>query len=114
MRLLMSGVPLQALGYGLRGFFDADGCFFQEPLRKASGTVTAVSVNYHGLRQISRLLSRLGIRHSFYRKYRNTIAIYARASLETYLQRVGFSIRRKRESLEKTIQAAKGIRLKSN
>ena len=112
MRLLMKSVPLRVLGYGLRGFFDADGSFSRDPLHKASGRVTAVSVNYHGLRQISRLLSRLGIRHSFYKNYRNTIAMCARASLETYLQRIGFSIRRKRESLEWTFQEAKRIRLK--
>ena len=104
------GVPLRTLGYGLRGFFDAEGSFFRHPIYKASGRLTVTSVNYHGLKQISRLLTRLGIRHSFYKKYRNTIGVYARASLETYLQRIGFSIRRKRERLELTIRTAKRIR----
>jgi len=110
MRLLMNRVPLRTLGYGLRGFFDAEGSFFRHPIYKASGRLTVTSVNYHGLKQISRLLTRLGIRHSFYKKYRNTIGVYARASLETYLQRIGFSIRRKRERLELTIRTAKRIR----
>ena len=107
MRFLMKRVPLRVLGYGVRGFFDAEGSFFRHPNRKASGRVTASSVNYHGLKQISRLLARLGIRHSFYRKYRNTIAIHAQDSLESYLERVGFGIRRKMEGLEMTIEAAK-------
>jgi len=106
MRFLMKRVPLQVLGYGMRGFFDADGSFSRNPNCKASGVVRASSVNYHGLKQILRLLARLGIRHSFYSKYRNTIAIYAQASLEAYLERVGFGIRRKMEKLEMTIEAA--------
>ena len=108
MRFLMKRVPLRVLGYGMRGFFDAEGAFFRQPNRKASGRVTVSSVNYHGLKQISRLLARLGVRHSFYKKYRNTIAIYAQASLEAYLKRVGFGIRRKMERLEMTIEEAKG------
>jgi LAGLIDADG-like domain len=107
MRCLMKRVALRVLGYGLRGFFDAEGSFRSGSKRKTSGTVTAGSVNYRGLKQISRLLERLGIRHRFYKNYRNAVSISGRASLETYLELVGFGIRRKRKSLEMTVKAAK-------
>ena len=107
MRFLMKRVPLRVLGYGLRGFFDAEGSFVSRSKRKTSGTVNAGSVNYRGLKQISHLLERLGISHRFHKQYVNTVSISGRANLETYLELVGFGIQRKREGLEMTVMAAK-------
>lgn len=107
MKLLMKKVPLEALGYGLRGFFDAEGSCFISPTRKNSATVSASSVNYRGLRQVSRLLVRLGIRHNFWRNYRNTINMSRRVGLEDFQKRVGFSIGRKREKLERAVKGSR-------
>jgi LAGLIDADG-like domain len=109
MRFLTRRIRLRVLGYGLRGFFDAEGSF-SHSLHKTSGRVVASSVNYRGLKQISRLLERLRIRHRFHRGYRNTVSIVGRASLEAYLELIGFSIRRKMERLEMTVGTMRGGR----
>jgi intein/homing endonuclease len=113
MRFLTRRIPRHVLGYGLRGFFDAEASFKQS-LRKTSGSVVATSVNFRGLKQISQLLERLGIRHSFHKQYRNTVSITGLGNLEVYLDLIGFGIRRKTERLEMTVRAMRARRQEMN
>lgn len=102
-------VDLETLGYGLRGFFDAEGSVKYQ-IKRAARQVSVASVNHEGLLQISMLLQRLGIGHSL---YRDSIAIFGRANLENFQRRVGFLIPRKNEALKSmisTFQREGGLR----
>ena len=85
----------KTLGYGVRGLFDADGSVKYE-VKRASRQVTLGSVNPSGLKQVSILLNRIGLRHSL---YKDSIAIFGRENLIDYQQKIGFGIRRKNEAL---------------
>ncbi len=104
MRLLLSRTRKSVLGFGLRGFFDAEGSVKYQRDR-AVRQVAVYSVNFPGLRQVSRLLERLGIRH---RLYANTISIMGRGNLEAFQKTIGFSIKRKNEALNNMISTFHG------
>ena len=87
------------VGYGLRGFFDADGSVKYQA-KRSSRQVTVTSVNPEGLRQVSTLLGKIGLRHSV---YEDSIAIFGRRNLLDYQRMIGFGIARKNEALNNMI-----------
>lgn len=99
-------VAIRKLGYGLKGFFDAEGSVKYQR-RRASRQVTVSSVNSAGLSQISSLLRKLGIQHGI---YGDTISIFGRSNLENFQTNVGFSIPRKNEALKSMISSFKGYK----
>jgi len=100
LKLLLSNkVSPTVVGYGLKGFFDADGSVKYQ-VKRASRQVTVSSVNPEGLEQISTLLDKVGIRHS---NYSDTIAIFGRQNLLDYQRIIGFGIARKNEALNNMI-----------
>lgn len=99
--LLSNNVPSRLVGYGLRGFFDAEGSVKYQRDR-AARQITAYSINYAGLGQVSRVLQKLAIKHSL---YKNSIAIFGRPNLESFQKLIGFSIRRKNEALNNMISS---------
>ena len=98
-RLISDKVSRTDVGYGLRGFFDADGSVKYQA-KRSSRQVTATSVNWEGLQQISTLLGKIGIRHSV---YEDGIAIFGRRNLLEYQKTIGFGIARKNEALNNMI-----------
>ena len=97
--LLSNKVSRTVVGYGLRGFFDADGSVKYE-IKRASRQVTVGSVNSEGLKQISTLLDKIGLQHSV---YKDSIAIFGRQNLSDYERMIGFGIARKNEALNNMI-----------
>jgi hypothetical protein len=87
------------VGYGLRGFFDADGSV-KYHAKRSSRQVTVSSVNWEGLQQVSTLLDKIGLRHSV---YEDSIAIFGRRNLLDYQRMIGFGIARKNEALNNMI-----------
>src|SRR3989442_7317833 len=98
-RLISDKVSRTDVGYGLRGFFDADGSVKYQA-KRSSRQVTATSVNWEGLQQISTLLGKIGIRHSV---YEDSIAIFGRRNLLEYQKTIGFGIARENEALNNMI-----------
>jgi len=87
------------VGYGLRGFFDADGSVKYQA-KRSSRQVTVTSVNWEGLQQVSTLLDKIGLQHSV---YKDSIAIFGRRNLLDYHRMIGFGIARKNEALNNMI-----------
>ena len=87
------------VGYGLKGFFDADGSVKYQA-KRSSRQVTVTSVNWEGLMQVSTLLDKIGLRHSI---YEDSIAIFGRKNLLDYQRMIGFGIARKNEALNNMI-----------
>ena len=97
--LLSERVSRAVVGYGLRGYFDADGSV-KHDVKRSSRQVAVSSVNQKGLKQISTLLDKIGVRHSI---YRDSIAIFGRRNLLDYQRMIGFGIARKNEALNNMI-----------
>ncbi len=102
MRFLLSkAVRPGTVGYGLRGFFDAEGSVKYQR-RRAARQITLFSVNRRGLEQVSLLLDKLGIGHGLYKE---SISIFRRRNLVRFRDCVGFSIGRKNEALKNMISS---------
>src|SRR2546427_10958914 len=97
--LISDKVSRSDVGYGLRGFFDADGSVKYQA-KRSSRKVTVTSVNWEGLMQVSTLLDKIGLRHSI---YEDSIAIFGRKNLLDYQRMIGFGIARKNEALNNMI-----------
>jgi hypothetical protein len=94
------------VGYGLRGFFDADGSVKYEA-KRSSRQVTVSSVHWEGLQQISILLDKIGVRYGV---YKDSIAIFGQRNLLDYQRMIGFGIARKNEALNNMISTFRALR----
>jgi len=83
----------------LRGFFDSEGSV-------GKYSISALSANHMGLRQVGGLLGKLGIKTRLYRT-REYLTLYVihRKNLLMYYQMVGFTILRKIEKLRGVVKA---------
>jgi hypothetical protein len=97
--LISDKVSRADVGFGLRGLFDADGSVKYQA-KRSSRQVALSSVNWQGLQQVSTLLNKIGLRHSF---YEDSIAIFGRRNLLDYQRMIGFGIARKNKALNNMI-----------
>ncbi len=97
------------------GFFDADG-HARFNLKRSARSVTASSVNETGLREVPKILERLGIRSSWHSEPEGRgegwspghyVIVCDRRSLERFAEVVGFRCSRKAELLQQALGSYK-------
>ena len=96
---IMESNDKSIIGAFTRGFYDSEGSV-------SRSSITSSSVNGEGLKQIAFLLKKLGIETTLRRQANGkyyVLYIFRKGRFKIFREKVGFSIKRKRENLDETL-----------